>query len=59
MTWLYHLRAADYSRWLRESIKDDELADDVASAEKDPTLTASESRRRVREAIVRRYTGAA
>ncbi|MBV8336324.1 MAG: HAD-IIB family hydrolase [Alphaproteobacteria bacterium] len=58
-TWLYHLRAADYSRWLRESIKDDELADDVASAEKDVTLTASESRRRVREAIVRRYTGAA
>lgn len=58
-TWLHHLRAGDYSRWLRDSIKDDDLADEIASAEKDRTLTASESRRWVREAIDRRYTGAA
>lgn len=58
-TWLHHLRAGDYSRWLRDSIKDDELADEVANAEKDANLTASESRRRVREAIDRRYTAAA
>ncbi|HET6468303.1 MAG TPA: HAD-IIB family hydrolase, partial [Geminicoccaceae bacterium] len=25
-TWLHHLRAGDYSRWCRESIKDEELA---------------------------------
>jgi hypothetical protein len=58
-TWLHHLRAGDYSRWLRDSIKDDDLADEVASAEKDAALTALDSRRRVREAIDRRYTGAA
>jgi hypothetical protein len=55
-TWLHHLRAGDYSRWLRDSIKDDELANEVASAERDATLAASESRRRIKEAIERRYT---
>jgi hypothetical protein len=58
-TWLHHLRAGDYSRWLRDSIKDDELADEVATAERDAALTASESRQRVMEAIDRRYTGTA
>jgi len=36
-----------------------ELADDVASAEKDEALTLSESRRRIKEAIERRYTNPA
>jgi hypothetical protein len=58
-TWLRHLRAGDYSEWLRDKIKDGELADDVASAEKDEALTPSESRRRIKEAIERRYTNPA
>ena len=29
-TWLHHLRAGDYSRWFREGIKDDALADEAA-----------------------------
>ena len=49
----------DYSRWLRDKIKDDELADDVASAEKDEALSLSRSRRRVKKAIERRYTSPA
>jgi hypothetical protein len=28
-TWLHHLRAGDYSRWLQDKIKDSELAEDV------------------------------
>ena len=37
----------------------DELAAFVASAEKDEALTPSESRRRIKEAIERRYTNPA
>jgi HAD superfamily hydrolase (TIGR01484 family) len=56
-TWLHHLRQADYSRWFREAIKDDELADQAAEIER--TLAdapADESRRAIREAIDSRYT---
>jgi hydroxymethylpyrimidine pyrophosphatase-like HAD family hydrolase len=58
-TWLHHLHAGDYSRWLRDKIKDGELADAVASAERDDALTPSQSRRRIKEAIERRYTNPA
>jgi hypothetical protein len=58
-TWLHHLRAADYSRWLRDKIKDSELAEEVESTEKEVALTPSESRRRIKEAIERRYTSPA
>jgi hypothetical protein len=57
-TWLHHLRAGDYSRWLAESIKDLELAREVALIEKNEALDASESRARVKEAIDRGYTAA-
>src|SRR5262249_48451168 len=33
-TWLHHLRAGDYSRWFRESIKDPELADEAVEIER-------------------------
>jgi len=55
-TWLHHLRAHDYSRWMREFIKDPHLGDEVASIERDAGLSAEESRRRVREAVERHYT---
>ena len=58
-TWLYHLRAGDYSRWLRDKIKDGELAEDVARIEGDEALTPLESRRRIKEAIESRYTSPA
>jgi hypothetical protein len=58
-TWLHHLRAGDYSQWLRDKISDGELADDVARTERDEALTPLESRRRIKEAIERRYTSPA
>jgi hypothetical protein len=44
-------------RWMRDAIKDPELSEEVRQAEdlEDPV----ESRRRVREAIERRYTAPA
>jgi hypothetical protein len=56
-TWLHHLRAGDYSRWLAELVKDPELASNVAVIEKNEALDAGETRARVKEAIDRGYTG--
>ena len=53
-TWLHHLRNGDVTRWLREQIKDAELADEVSAFENGSD--AAESRRGVLEAIGRRYT---
>jgi hypothetical protein len=56
-TWLYHLRLGDYSRWVRESIKDDALADEIAAVEATADLPAEGSRAAIAEAVGRRYTG--
>ena len=53
-TWLHHLGRGDVSRWLREVIKDDELADEVQALERGRDAAAA--RRAVLEAIARRYT---
>lgn len=55
-TWLHHLRRGDYARWFRTSIKDEELAEEVAELEDGD---ASTSRAGVREAVTRRYTAPA
>jgi hypothetical protein len=54
-TWMYHLERNDYSTWLREAVKDDQLAEEVREIERmgDPP---DDSRARVRRAIDRRYT---
>ncbi len=56
-TWLYHLRRNEYSKWMRESIKDEALASEVAQAENDRHASAEDSRQRVIAAIDKRYTG--
>jgi hydroxymethylpyrimidine pyrophosphatase-like HAD family hydrolase len=58
-TWTFHLRKGEYSGWLREAIKDSELADEIASVERDQALDAQTSRRQIIQAIGRRYTAAA
>jgi len=55
-TWLYHFHQEDYSRWFRDSITDEVLAEDAAQIEQTPHLSANESRELIRAAIERRYT---
>ncbi len=55
-TWMYHLQRGDYSAWFREFIKDPKLADRVQAIEKDDSLSADKSRKRVREEIEQDYT---
>jgi HAD superfamily hydrolase (TIGR01484 family) len=55
-TWNHHLAAADYSGWLRESVKDQSIAEEVAAIEGEKGLSAAESRKRIVEAIRKHYT---
>ena len=43
-TWTYHLRQGDYTRWFREKIKDDALAQGQAAALEESDLSPKESR---------------
>jgi hypothetical protein len=52
-TWLFHLRRGDYTRWFRDAIKDDDLADEAQRVESDSD--PGHSRAAVIEAIKRRY----
>ena len=54
-TWLHHLRQHDYSKWLREAIKDEELAGEAEKIE-EADLSPAASRARMREEIEERYT---
>ncbi len=58
-TWLFHLRRGDYSRWLREDVKDAEVADKVQSIEGNEGFSPRESRKQIREAIEEKYTASA
>jgi hypothetical protein len=58
-TWLYHLRQNDYSGWLREAVKDDAIADEIAMVERNANLPPAESRARILETIRKHYTSAA
>jgi hypothetical protein len=73
-TWLHHLRAGDYERWLRDCINDDELAEEVAAVQRElppaaqaaraankqhAHAAAQQTRQAVRGAIERRYTAPA
>ena len=55
-TWLHHLGQGDYSRWLRESMKDDALAERVAEVEREHNPASQETRARVRAAIEEHYS---
>jgi hydroxymethylpyrimidine pyrophosphatase-like HAD family hydrolase len=55
-TWLFHLHRQDYSRWLREAIKDEELAEEAAQIEVSGALSAIDSRSQIKNAIEQRYT---
>jgi hypothetical protein len=58
-TWLYHMYKGDYSKWFREMIKDEELANETEVIEKNKKLLADESRAIIRSLIEKRYTAPA
>jgi hydroxymethylpyrimidine pyrophosphatase-like HAD family hydrolase/energy-coupling factor transporter ATP-binding protein EcfA2 len=55
-TWLHHLRHGDYSRWLREKIKDEPLAAEVEAVERRRDVSPKEGRALIRQAVERHYT---
>jgi hypothetical protein len=57
-TWEHHLSQGDYSLWVREAIKDPELAREIEDIET-AGYPPDESRKRIFAAIEERYTGAA
>jgi len=59
VTWQFHRRNGDYSRWVREAIKDADLARQMQSIERDDAVDAREGRKRIAEAVQARYTAPA
>jgi hypothetical protein len=55
-TWMYHLKRHDYSRWFRESIKDNILAAEVEEIEKNDAWEPAESRARIQSAVEYHYS---
>jgi hypothetical protein len=55
-TWEFHRRKGEISQWLRQGIKDEPLAAQVAAVERNQQLDAAASRRKMRELIEATYT---
>ena len=55
-TWEYHRKRGEYSQWIREQIKDEQLADELAKIEQDKRANPKDTRAAVRAAIEARYT---
>lgn len=53
--WEYHLRAGDYSRWFRNVIKDEDLADEVERIEGNKSLKPCKSRADICRILLSRY----
>jgi HAD superfamily hydrolase (TIGR01484 family) len=54
-TWTHHLKSSDYSKWIRDSVKDPVVADEVAKIERDSALGASQSRDRILQILHTHY----
>jgi HAD superfamily hydrolase (TIGR01484 family) len=54
-TWQYHRNNGDYSKWIRDEIKDEQLASEAEVIERSDQ-TATEGRAALRAAVEKRYT---
>lgn len=55
-TWLYHLKRHEYSKWFKEIIKDEALAEVARNVEDSENISTEEGKQRVLDAIEERYT---
>ena len=55
-TWLYHLKRHEYSKWFKDIIKDDTLAEVARGVEDSENISTEEGKQRVLNAIEERYT---
>jgi len=55
-TWQHHVHRGDISRWFRDAIKDETLAEEAARIERRADLSPVESRKLIRAAIEQHYT---
>jgi HAD superfamily hydrolase (TIGR01484 family) len=55
-TWLFHLHRNDYSRWIRESVKDEELAQVVQQVENRSDIAGPDTRKRICDEIEAKYS---
>jgi hypothetical protein len=55
-TWDFHLRRGDFSNWFRDIIRDPGLAKETWQVEKNNSLSAFETRQRIRRLIEQRYS---
>jgi hypothetical protein len=55
-TWEHHRSRGDYSTWIRDVIKDPELAQAAEAAEKASGLSPGESRSRLLDAVRQKYS---
>jgi hydroxymethylpyrimidine pyrophosphatase-like HAD family hydrolase len=54
-TWSFHKNANDYSRWIRDVIKDSDVADEIEQIENDQSLSIVDSRSKILETISNRF----
>ena len=55
-TWLFHLRRGDYSRWFRQAVKDNYLAEQAEQIEKRQDIEPAVTRRLIRGVIEALHT---
>jgi hypothetical protein len=55
-TWTYHLRRNEYSQWMRDAIKDPDVAEQIAAIEQRRDLDAQRSRQEIRKLVEAKYT---
>lgn len=55
-TWYFHFQKGDYSRWFRDVIKDNDLAEEAEALEQQAEVSAQQSRAMMLDMIKKRYS---
>lgn len=55
-TWLFHLRRGDYSRWFRQAVRDEFLAEETQRVERRTDLSPLQTRQMITDLVHARYT---